>query len=75
MTDHPDPAERFELDAQDQLVAGLLGRYVQRREGGQPPSLHDLLAVAAEFGAGAVQALRTVVAFYEAMRHDETRAR
>ena len=30
--------------------------------------MHDLLAVAAEFGDAAVDALRTVLACYEAMR-------
>ena len=35
---------------------------------GQPPCVHDLLAVAAEFGDIAVDALRTVLACYEAMR-------
>jgi hypothetical protein len=30
--------------------------------------VHDLLAVAAEFGSVAVDALRTVLACYEAMR-------
>jgi hypothetical protein len=32
---------------------------------------HDLLAVAAEFGDAAVDQLRTVLVFYEAMRASE----
>ena len=65
---HPDPAERAELTEQDLAIATLVGRYVERREAGQPPCAHDLLAVAAEFGDTAVDALRTVLACYEAMR-------
>ena len=68
---HPDPAERAELTEQDLAVATLVGRYVERRETGQPPRAHDLFAVAAEFGETAVDALRTVLACYEAMRASE----
>ena len=65
---HPEPHERTELTEQDLAVATLVGRYVERREAGQPPRAHDLLSVAAEFGDTAVDALRTVLACYEAMR-------
>ena len=65
---HPDPAERDELTEQDLAIATLVGRYVERREAGQPPCAHDLLAIAAEFGDTAVDNLRTVLACYEAMR-------
>lgn len=65
---HPDPAERPELTAQDLAVATLVGRYVERREAGRSPCAHDLLAVAAEFGDTGVDALRTLLACYEAMR-------
>ena len=68
---HPDPTERAELTEQDLAVATLVGRYVERRETGQPPCTHDLFAVAAEFGEAAVDALRTVLACYEAMRASE----
>lgn len=51
---HPDPAERAELSEQDIAIATLVGRYVERREAGQPPCAHDLLAVASEFGDSAV---------------------
>ena len=68
---HPDPTERAELTEQDLAVATLVGRYVERRETGQPPYAHDLFAVAAEFGDTAVDALRTVLACYEAMRASE----
>ena len=64
----PDPVERAELTEQDLAVATLVGRYIERRETGQPPCAQDLLAVAAEFGDAAVDALRTVLACYEAMR-------
>ena len=65
---HPDPAERDELTEQDLAIATLVGRYVERREAGQPPCAHDLLATAAEFGNTAVDNLRTMLACYEAMR-------
>jgi hypothetical protein len=73
MIDHhqPDPVERAELTEQDLAVATLVGRYIERRETGQPPCAHDLFAVAAEFGDSAVDALRTVLACYEAMRATE----
>lgn len=51
---HPDPTELTELAEQDLAVATLVGRYVERREAGRPPCAHD--------------ALRTVLACYEAMR-------
>ncbi len=63
--DYPD---RAELTEQDLAIATLVGRYVERREAGQPPCAHDLLAIAAEFGNTAVDNLRTVLACYEAMR-------
>ena len=65
---HPDPAERDKLTERDLAIATLVGRYVERREAGQPPCAHDLLAIAAEFGNTAVENLRTVLACYEAMR-------
>ena len=73
MTDrhHSDPTEREQLTEQDLAIATLVGRYVERRETGQAPCAHDLFAVAAEFGETAVDALRTVLACYEAMRASE----
>ena len=71
----PDPVEREQLTEQDLAVATLVGRYVERRERGDAPCAHDLLAIAAEFGATAVDALRTVLVFYEAMRESEDGAR
>jgi len=70
MTDrhHPDPTERERLTEQDLAIATLVGRYVERRESGRPSCAHDLLVVAAECGDIAVDALRTVLACYEAMR-------
>jgi hypothetical protein len=68
---HPDPADRTQLTDQDLAIATLVGRYIERREARQPPGAHDLFAVAAEFGASAVDALRTVLACYEAMRATE----
>jgi hypothetical protein len=65
---HPDRAAQAELTEQDLAIAALVGRYIERRETGQPPCAHDLVAVAAEFGDAAVDALRTVLACYEAMR-------
>ncbi len=67
----PDPVERAELTEEDLAIATLVGRYIERRETGRPPCAHDLFAVAAEFGDTAVDALRTVLACYEAMRATE----
>jgi hypothetical protein len=77
MTDrfNPDPAKRLELTEQDLAIATLVGRYVERREHHGTPCVHDLLAVAAEFGDAALDELRTVLAFYEAMRANEDVAR
>ena len=77
MTDrhHADPTERERLTEQDLAIATLVGRYVERREHDQAPCVHDLLVVAAEFGESAVDALRTVLACYEAMRASDERAR
>jgi hypothetical protein len=70
MTDRhrPDPAQREPLTEQDLAIAALVGRYIERREHHETPCVHDLLAVAAEFGSAAVDALRIVLACYEAMR-------
>jgi hypothetical protein len=72
---NPDPAERDELTEQDLAIATLVGRYIERREQGAAPRVHDLLSVAAEFGDTAVDELRTLLAFYEAMRATENDAR
>ena len=68
MIERHQSAGRDELTEQDLAIATLVGRYVERREAGQPPCAHDLLAIAAEFGNTAVDNLRTVLAYYEAMR-------
>jgi hypothetical protein len=66
--DHTDRAERHMLTEQDLAIAALVGRYVERREQAAAPRIHDLLALAAEFGDAVVDELLTVLAFYEAMR-------
>jgi hypothetical protein len=63
-----DPGERPELSERDLALATLVGRYIERREQGDSPLVHDLLAVAHEFGAAAADELREVLAFYEALR-------
>lgn len=68
---HPDPAERAELTERDLAIATLVGRYIERRDRALSPRVHDLIAAAAEFGDGAVDELRTVLAFYEVMRASE----
>lgn len=57
-----------DFSERDLLIATLVGRYVERRERGDAPCAHDLLAVAADDGDSAVADLRDVLAFYEAMR-------
>jgi len=73
MTDSDDLAgwEREPLSEQDLAIAALVGRYVERRERGEAPCAHDLLAVVGEFGDSAVAKLRTVLAVYEALRASE----
>jgi hypothetical protein len=55
----------------EDVIVTLLGRYIERRETGVPPGAHDLLAAAAEFGASAVDGLRSILVFYEEMRAAE----
>ena len=71
----PDERGRGPLTERDLMVATLVGRYVERRERGEAPCAHDLLAAAAKLGDGAVDELRAVLIFYEAMRADEGVAR
>ena len=66
--DHP---RRAELTEQDLAVAALVGRCIERSETGRPPCAPDLFAIAAEFGDAAVDALRTLLACYEALRASE----
>jgi hypothetical protein len=73
--DGSDPAGQQRLTERDLTIATLVGRYVERRERGDTPCAHDLLAVAAEHGSAAVDELRDVLAFYEAMRAIETSSR
>ena len=68
---YADGPERYELTEQDLAIATLVGRYIERRAQGVPPRVYDLLTVAAHFGDAAVDDLRTVLAFYEAMRASE----
>ena len=72
---HRDHRERVELTEQDLAIAALVGRYIERREHHEAPDVHDLLAVAAEFGDTAIEVLRTVLACYEAMRAGDGVAR
>ena len=66
-----------DLSDRDLAIATLAGRYIERRERDAAPCAHDLLATAAEFGDDAIDALRTVLACYEAIRtspmHDPSR--
>jgi hypothetical protein len=70
MTDRhrPDAAQPELVTEQDLAIAALVGRYIERREQHEMPCVHDLLAVAAEFGSAAVDALRSALACHEAMR-------
>jgi hypothetical protein len=70
----PDPAEREVLTEQDLAIATLVGRYIERRDQGTAPRVHDLLSVAAEFGDAAVDELRAVLALLRGdARHRERR--
>jgi hypothetical protein len=68
--DDDDLPERQRLTEQDRFLADLAGQYVDHRERGLPPRVHDLLARAAEFGDDAPAKLRTVLALYEALIAD-----
>jgi hypothetical protein len=70
--DFDDPPERERLSDEDLFLAGLVGKYAERRERGLPPRAHDLLALAAEFGDDAPRKLRVVLALYEALIADDT---
>jgi hypothetical protein len=63
--------EREPLSEQDLAIAALVGRYVERRERGEAPCAHDLLAAADELGEAAMAKLRTVLVVYEALRASE----
>jgi hypothetical protein len=52
---------RDSLSEQDLVIAGLVGRYIERREQDHGPCADDLLAVAGEHGDTAVDALRTLL--------------
>jgi hypothetical protein len=76
MSEHTGRAGREALTERDLAIATLVGRYIERRESGQAPCVQDLFAVAEEFGDVAVDALRTLLACYEAMRaNDDSGAR
>ena len=68
-------APELKLSEVDLAISTLVGRYVERRESGGAPCAHDLIAVASEFGDAAVEQLRTVLIFYEAMRASEDAGR
>ena len=65
--DWRDRDEPPQLMTKDLVIATLVGRWVERRERGDAPCPHDLVAVASEFGDGAVDELITVLAAYEAV--------
>lgn len=64
MLDRDTPGQRQPTE-QDLIVADLVGRYIERRNRRETPCVHDLLAVAGEFGESAVAELRAVLVFYE----------
>ena len=64
-------SDRPELSERQLALATLVGRYIERREQRRSLRVHDLLAAAAEFGAAPVDELRSVLAFYEALRAGE----
>jgi hypothetical protein len=70
--DHTDPSDRARIAEEDLFLAGLVGEYADRRDRGQPPRAHDLVARAAESGDGATAKLRTVLALYEALLADDS---
>ena len=72
MSAHLDTAGAAPLTEQNLAIATLVGRYIERREHHQQPvCAEDLFAAAAEFGDSAVDALRILIACYEAMHDTE----
>ena len=69
--DQADPSDRARIAEEDLLLADLIGEYADRRDCGQAPRAHALLARAAEFGDGATAKLRTDLALYEAFLADD----
>jgi hypothetical protein len=65
--DFDDLPERQRLTEEDLFLADLTAEYVERRERGESPRTHELLARAAEFGDGVPRKLRTVIGLYEAL--------
>ena len=73
---HPDPAEREPSSpSRTSRSPRSSAATSSAASTDEPPCAHDLLAVAAEFGDTAVDALRTVLACYEAMRATRRRTR
>ena len=56
--EHDDPSDRARISEEDVFLAGLVGAYADRRDRGQLPHAHDLLARAAEFGDAAAARTR-----------------
>lgn len=67
MREHPDPLERAELTAKDELVAELVGVYASRRERGEPTQLMLLVALAAANGPDTAAQLHALISLYEAL--------
>jgi hypothetical protein len=62
---HRDEPGPDRVTCEDLILVSLLGRYIERRDAGAPPRVHDLLAAAAEFGDDAAVGLRTLLRGYE----------
>lgn len=68
--DYLDPVERMERETYEQLVAELIGDYLERRDRCPLVAVEDLAARAAELGPVAESALRFAIRFYEANASD-----
>jgi hypothetical protein len=78
MTTPPDAGNRrgrATLSQHDLIIAELFDRYIQRRDRGETPYAHDLLAAAAEYRDTATDVLRVLLGCYEATRAREDPAR
>jgi hypothetical protein len=63
-----DPAERDLLTEEEELLVGLFGEWVARREAGAQVLLEDLLARAAEFGSQTKSKLEDLIVYFELHR-------
>jgi hypothetical protein len=69
-TDHPDPPERDDSEADDHLVATLLRRYARTSIAENAPATPDLVATATHRSPQCGRRLLALIAVLDAIRTD-----